>query len=123
MGAYSSAREVLNNIVLELPASKNGYPSFYEPTRAHAILRTIVEVWDPDWATWATVPLRSAQAAPPRSPVVGWLTYLRGRVDVEGAECVSLGSGTLVRVTRSFADVEDTDVIGIRHRLQSNGAI
>jgi len=52
-------------------------PELLRPDVAEATLRALVDAWTPDWATVSSYAVRKAQAAPPRSPVLGWMTVVR----------------------------------------------
>lgn len=70
----AGARQV-NAVVLELPTLVD-VPWLYQPEVAMEVLAAIQSAWEPEWATWTTDRWRDAQLAEPRTPVVGWLTYV-----------------------------------------------
>jgi len=50
-----------------------------EPLRARAVMRTLVESWSPDWATFSSAKWRTQQGwTPGPNPVAGWMTYVQG---------------------------------------------
>lgn len=67
-GAYPSFAGVLNSVVLDFPPPEAEAMLLYDPRPAGAILEAVVESWEPDWATWTTHALRSAQGAAPCEP-------------------------------------------------------
>ena len=75
-GAVPRTPHVLNTAVLTLGAEDDA-PELLRPDVAEATLRALVDAWTPDWATVSSYAVRKAQAAPPRSPVLGWMTVVR----------------------------------------------
>jgi len=65
-----------NAVLLNLPARSDRAAALHELASATSMLRTLVEAWEPDWATVTTNALREAQRPQPGQPVLGWLTYL-----------------------------------------------
>lgn len=81
VGAYPSVGRIVNTFVLSFYASAQPEAArIYTDASAKAVMKAVVEAWEPDWATWSTSRLRDAQPVEPREPVVGWYTYLRGDV-------------------------------------------
>lgn len=90
---------VMNNFGLDLPMAAT---PLVELSTTLALLRIVVEAWDPDWAVVTTQALREAQMPKVRTPFVGWLTYLSpGRGDpgaVKGAAVERFPDGGAVIV-------------------------
>ena len=84
----STSTRVGNSVVVKLP-SPSVAPSLYRPDQAKLLLKTLIEIWHPDDARWASSELISQQREPDRplpnggfiaGTVVGipagWSTYL-----------------------------------------------
>lgn len=73
VGAYPSVGRIVNTFVLSFYASAQPEAArIYTDASAKAVMKAVVEAWEPDWATWSTRRLRDAQPVEPREPVVGW---------------------------------------------------
>jgi len=74
-GSYLASGAVWNSVAIQLPPLGLEGSELYEPSTARAITRSIVDAWNPAWATWASYTMRDVQQ-PSSTPVFGWLTYL-----------------------------------------------
>jgi hypothetical protein len=75
-GSFADNPSLKNYFFLELPADTVDTAALYERPCAEKLLETLVESWDPDWATWCSDLLRSGQNTGSTAPVFGWLTYI-----------------------------------------------
>lgn len=76
-GAYPPAGVgVSNAFVIDWPERGNNVTIEDDLALAKAAMQTVVEAWQPEWATWTSRAMRKLQQAPPRHPVLGLLTYL-----------------------------------------------
>lgn len=125
VGAHPSFTGVLNSVVFDFPPPEAEALRLYEPRVAGAILDAVVESWEPDWATWTTHALRSAQGAAPREPVVGWMTYLSTSLtaDSSGATSRPLLDGTVVTIGHDVSTAGEQAVLAVRGRLAAIGAL
>jgi hypothetical protein len=103
---------VKNSIVLTLPRSDGEVAELSRPPTAKAIVRLMVECWDPDWVTWTTREWRRYQDIG-REPTFGWLTYLSSsytppRDFPSGVTVETLGTGSLVIAADSVTHVTKT---------------
>jgi hypothetical protein len=79
-GACTSARGVMNAFVLDLPLRQPGPAAqLYELDTGLAVMRSVVEAWEPDWASLTCDNLAAALDSGPREPSIGWITFLSGR--------------------------------------------
>ena len=76
-GMYPRARGLKNQVDLLLPTVHEA-PDLFRLQAATRVIEALVIAWDPDWATFESPRLRHAQDRDPRTPVIGWLTYLSG---------------------------------------------
>jgi Immunity protein 52 len=120
-GMYS--RAVINAVVLDLPPADGLGLEIYSPRAASAVMRALAECWEPEWATLTSHELRRVQAAPPRSPVVGWMTFLAAPryVDVarlpQQASAENLAAGTLITIGSECTAVTGELVLAVRQAL------
>jgi Immunity protein 52 len=120
-GMYN--RAVNNAVVLNLPPPEGLGLEVYAPRAAYGVMRALADCWEPEWATLISRALRRAQEAPPRSPVVGWMTYLAlpRRVDVarlpSGTSAEMLPEGTLVIAGSDVRQVSEETVLAVRAAL------
>lgn len=71
---------VSNSFVVDLPSPSGIGTELYEPRVARTLIHTLIEVWEPDWATFASRSMRVGEQERQRGgPRVGWLTYLSPR--------------------------------------------
>lgn len=116
VGIHAGKADIVNNVVLTLPAA-------YTPDAA--TLDLFIDAWDPDWATWTTRALRTAQGRDFRQ-VVGWSTFLRTSIPddaPDGVRTRRLANGTVVTVDKHPADVDGADVVAIRDWLATAGVL
>lgn len=125
VGAYPSFQGVLNSFVLDFPPPEADALRLYEPSVAEAIFDAIIEIWEPEWATWTAPSLRNIQNAAPREPVIGWLTYLDTPdvADLPGATTRALLSGTVIKTQQDVNGVDEAVVLDTRARLAKNEAL
>lgn len=98
---------VSNAFVVDWPERAPGVTVEDDLIVAKAVMRVVVQAWEPDWATWASRAMRDLQQAPPRHPALGLLTYFGPRrnlpqlaLDV-AAEPLEGGSLLVVKPTAS----------------------
>ncbi len=127
VGKYPGTPGLMNSFVLELPAPLGDAARLYDHDVAVSLMKAIAASWEPDWATWTSGSLRSAQDAPPRTPVVGWLTFLsRGRLKADSAADVGaeqLAAGWLVSVGDEISVADVDSVLELRRTLDAAGAM
>jgi len=92
---------------------------------ATAILATLIQIWNPDWAVWSTGPLAQAQPQVEGVPDVGWLTYLpRGGVMLPAPTIVApLAAGSLIIAGSTLHSTEIEAVRSIRRNLEAEGVL
>ncbi|MBB5791070.1 hypothetical protein HD601_005645 [Jiangella mangrovi] len=121
LGASHTDPGAMNHFVLELPPA-NEAPGLYRHETARAALDVITTSWAPDWATWSSSTLREAQGAPPRSPVLGWITFLsdRRRVDpdLSGVGVEKTHGGSLVTLPADVGASGASAMISIRKQVE-----
>lgn len=125
VGTYSTSPGILNSFVLELPPLADGSSCLYQPKAAGVIFEAIVQAWNPEWATWTTHGWREAQAAAPREPVVGWLTYLHGSAlqHTPHAALRPVDGGVLIQATPEFNDADEVAILAVREDLVQSAAL
>lgn len=120
-GRYS--KWVGNAVVVDLPEPEGAALDLYRPRAARAVMAALVEYWEPDWATLVSHALRRLQQAPPRGPVMGWMTYLSHsrNVDVrklpDGVLAEELRDGTLITIAPDVNGVRENVLLALRHDL------
>jgi hypothetical protein len=93
-----------NRCVLNFP-SRNDAPALYESDVVRAVLRLIVEVWDPVWGVATTHALR--QTCQRDGFVAGWMTYVSWPTEMEGADVARIGQrGSLIQIHDDLKDVD-----------------
>jgi hypothetical protein len=121
-GAFLN-RPTANNVLLEFPPGDVADRS-YGPALYVDVMRSVVESFEPDWATFTTHTLRTAQGARPGELAVGWLTYVRGPIaDVAMAEATPLCTGTLLRLGPAPAQVTGEDASALRRELLASAEV
>lgn len=119
---------VMNHFLLEFgPNADGSAPDTCNSPHARQILGLLVDIWDPNWATWSNHTVREAQNSAARQPIVGWITYLDGSRHIPDlsdlAEVSAYKSGSLIEVE----DLQDTDslkqILEIRRRLTEQGGL
>jgi len=121
-GAYVN-RPTANNVLLKFPPMDVANRS-YGPALYVDVMRSVVESFEPDWATFTTHNLRTAQGARPGELTVGWLTYVRRPIaDVTMAEATPLRNGTLLRLGPVPAQVTGEDASALRRELLVSGEV
>ena len=75
-GATPGTSSIKNNFLLKLPTPSEVSAEVYDPAIAHRILMSVVEVWQPQWATFTSHALREQQNAEANRPVAGWQTFV-----------------------------------------------
>ena len=125
VGAHPATPGVLNSFVLDLPPPSPAARRLYEPRAAEAVFDAVIEAWEPDWATWTSHALRSAQDAAPREPVVGWITYLCASAlkNSVGIAARPLLRGVVIRVGEDVTGAEEKKVLAMRARLSKAGVL
>ena len=118
-GAYVD-RPTANNVLLKFPPMDDADPAYGTALQID-VMRSVIEAFEPDWATFTTHALRTAQGARPGELTVGWLTYVgRPIADVSLAETTVVGGGTLLRLGPEPAQVTGEDVSALRRELLSS---
>lgn len=125
MGAHPSFQGVLNSVVFDFPPPEADALRLYKPIVAEAIFDAVVETWEPSWATWTSHALRNAQGAPPREPVLGWLTYVAAPITLElpGVTMRALHGGTAIRIGSDVAGTGEGSVVAARSQLVRAGVL
>lgn len=88
-----------NVFVVNFPSPDEAL-ELHRAEKVRAIFESLVEIWNPDWAIFATSQMREWQGEYTGKPQAGWLTYLNDtRVPsaaiVPGIERIHLGPGVL----------------------------
>jgi hypothetical protein len=110
VGAHAGIPGLVNLIVVNLAAGET-----YERDLAVETVAAIAEIWDADWVTFTSHDLRSAQKPAPRTPVVGWITYL--------SKPRTRFASEITVVADDLTDVTETRVLAARRRLRLLGAL
>ena len=116
-GASPRGRPQANNALLKFPSAEGEALALYDLAVMRRVLAAVVEAWDPDWATVTSHPLRTAQAAAPGTPIVGWLTYLSSPAPASVPPPTTvepMSAGSLVVTGRSPLEVSADQVIALR---------
>ena len=127
VGCGIHSKVIVNAVVLSLPALKRESATLYLPSRLRAILIALIDAWEPDWANCVSDELQTIQSPAPRSPVLGWLTYLgAGRPapeSVVGGVVEPLGLGHLIQLGGRPVDLAAQVVVRARLDLARHGAL
>jgi len=111
-----------NNFLLDLPEPQ--YASqLYDPRTAEALIRVVIETWEPDWATWTSDAL--AQRQDPDlsgTRLLGWVTYFSKAPKPStklppGVRLHELDSGLLITIGDDPAQVPEELVLATRDAL------
>lgn len=135
---HIGATELGNSVVLNLPHPE-AVPSLYCFDTAHALVATLIKLFDPDSMVWTSGPLRDKQRGPDRptpdgrgvisgevvGPAAGWANYFSGANKVafdtellpDSAIVEALNGGPLVMVGRDPADPPVGDVLQVRRAM------
>jgi hypothetical protein len=127
-----------NSVVLNLP-DPDAVPSLYSYETAHNLLRTFVEIFNPDSVLWSNHDLVDKQRGPDRptedgrgiisgrlvGEPAGWANYLSDSNPVKfdvgllpaSATVEHLGAGTLVMLGKDVSDPSLDDVLQIRRAM------
>ena len=122
-GAAPSVPGIPNAVVVGLPEAEGPALSLYQPRTGLAILKAIVAVWEPSWATWTNHRLRNAQQPKPGQVVVGWATYVQlpspfpGGNLPPGVAVETLGTGVLITIGDNPVSVPEASVLAVRGLL------
>ncbi|MEW9533593.1 Imm52 family immunity protein [Microbispora sp. NPDC049125] len=78
-GAGSSVISEPNHLVLDLPDPDSNLSgcSLYEKDVAARMMKTMVEIWQPDYAIWSSYSIQTEQAETVDIPTAGWFTYVK----------------------------------------------
>ena len=112
-----------NRVVFNLPPAEGDALAVYRPATARQIMVALAECWKPHWATLTSDTLRRVQLPPPRSPVVGWMTYLAAERSIDrallppGVTAEELASGTLITIGNEGTAVTSDLVLAVREAL------
>jgi hypothetical protein len=113
-----------NAVSMELPSlDSSAAGELYRLDVARHVVIGLAECWEPEWATLTSHSLRRAQRAPPRTPVVGWMTYLERPRSVnadalpEGVWTEEIGAGTLITIGSDARAVTQSMVVAVRDSL------
>ncbi|MEU9185855.1 Imm52 family immunity protein [Streptomyces sp. NPDC048484] len=60
-GIHADTPTLLNCVVLDFPEPSESWAGSYDPKTVRAVLMSVVEVWEPDWATFINASMREAQ--------------------------------------------------------------
>jgi hypothetical protein len=98
-GAYIDNPAIKNVFVLQLPEFTGDAAGLGHRISAIAVVKALVESWDPDWATWSSHDWRSTQTVDAAKPVFGLATYVARRSDnavpVPGVRAGAFAAGVL----------------------------
>lgn len=128
-GKWASAQGLMNAFSLDLPPPPpRPGAQLYELDTALAIMRAVVEAWEPDWATLTSHRLADALDAGPRRPIVGWITFLAERRNVPDHLSVAArdlvpGRGTLLVAAERADDLEVSKLREIADALDQAGTL
>lgn len=128
-GSYTDIA-IMNYFLLDLPEHDQSEQavSVYDSQASRALLRAIVDAWDPDWAVFTSRSLRDVLDQPPRSPHVGWLTYLSSARTVPPkatnmASVDTLDKGTLLMLGDSAVELREQSAVELLDVLTKAGAL
>lgn len=90
-----------NCFVLSLPKPVGVAAELYDPEIVRSVFCSVVDIWDPQWATFTNPSMREAQYKDHGHPIGGWMTYVSGvrkaKVDeVTGLSAEEFSNGTLL---------------------------
>lgn len=125
VGAHAVASGVVNSFTIELPTPNGEAERLFEPGAAQRILESIVDAWEPAWATWTSARLRNLQYTTAPTPVLGWMTYFSRpiSVDLDEATVKPLGQGAILTLGGDAQSVREEDLIAAREHLSALGAL
>ncbi|MGQ5652492.1 Imm52 family immunity protein [Streptomyces sp. EKR5.2] len=117
-GASPATSSVKNYFTLELPEPVGAAAELYDSGIAKSVFCSVVEAWDPQWATFASYSMRAAQEGNPGCPVGGWMTYVSGARKSTAAEVPELSveeflGGTLLVAGPNPLQVSDSHLSGV----------
>lgn len=116
VGLHAADPDLSNHVLLRLPGGQ-GFSA--------TLIDRLVEIWEPDWATWTTRSLRRAQGQAFRESV-GWITYFRSADLAEppaGVVARPMAGGTTVTFDKPFADVTPEDAVQVQTWLNAQGVL
>ncbi|GAA3733597.1 Imm52 family immunity protein [Salinactinospora qingdaonensis] len=73
-GAERLAGRMKNRFLLDLPPGDKAR-DLYAPDLVHSMMATVINAWEPDWATFYDDAIGDIQHPATGSAIVGWLTY------------------------------------------------
>lgn len=117
-GASPATSSVKNYFTLELPEPVGPATELYDSVVAKSIFCSVVEVWNPQWATFANYSMRAAQEGNPGRPVGGWMTYVSevrkpAVAEVPGLSVEEFSGGTLLTAGPSPLQVSDSHLSSV----------
>src|SRR5262249_1770863 len=129
-GGCTAFAGIMNSFVLDLAERDQDIRSalLYDPQVSRAMLQTIIDAWDPDWAVFTSHALRDLRDLPPRAPHVGWLTYLSSprAVPPEAAKLASVeiqDAGTVLMLGDKSAELHEQAVVKLLDLLTNEGSL
>jgi hypothetical protein len=114
---------VSNAVSIELPEADGGALDLYRPQVSRAVMVALADYWAPDWATLVSPALRRLQQAPPRGPVIGWMTYLSSSREIDasrlpdGVITERLADGTMITIGLDVTSIREELVLAVRESL------
>ena len=123
VGCGITTSRVSNVVVLDLPKPEGAGLPLYRRDAAMAVIRAVVEAWQPTWCTWISDRLRDAQGWDLDDVVAGWATYVaqpRGtRLDrlPPGVAAEDFADGLLLIADGDANTVSENTVKAIREAL------
>lgn len=119
---------VPNKLVVDLPPPAGIGAELYQLSVARSLMTMLIEMWNPDWATFASRSMHVGEQERQRGgPRVGWLTYLStrfGELPLLGlpttVEEIS-GKGSLIVAAPTYAHVTPAIVEKLAETLRSKG--
>ena len=125
-GASSPA--VLNTFVLEFPRpTDDGARELYERSTMIEIVSAVGTAWEASFTVATSHALRSARDWTPRQPIVGWVTHLAPDrpvpAAIANADLIGSTNGSVIALTRDWADVVAVDLDATTAALERGGAL
>ncbi len=121
-GSPRTPAGITNSVVISIPDLETENSPGVPWDALEDAMRTVIQCWDPEWATCTTQAVARSQLAL-EPPVFGWLTYLRGR-EPRGSSSPSWldvraeGAGWIIRhKERDLRSMTAADALSIRQSI------
>ncbi|MFQ6200304.1 Imm52 family immunity protein [Streptomyces sp. NPDC000405] len=117
-GASPATSSVKNYFAMELPEPVGAAAELYDSGIAKSVFCSVVEAWDPQWATFASYSMRAAQERNPGGPIAGWMTYVSGArksvaAEFPGLSVEDFSGGTLLVAGPNPLHVSDSHLSSV----------